>query len=87
MIWASKSSILTRIKNIYNGSGIGFIQTKPPDLRGGTFVSFGPGRDVCQQRAEYAISINKLYQKYITMGNVCQFWGKPKTEKPTFLGK
>ena len=58
-----------------------------PRIEGGTFVSLGPGGDVCQQIAKYTIAINYLNQTYITRGNVSQFLGTPQTVKPTFLGK
>ena len=49
--------------------------TSPPDLKGGTFVSFGPGGDACQQRAKYAIPINNL-SKIHNKGERLAVWGK-----------
>ena len=47
---------------------------KPPRFKGGTFASYGPRGDVCQQRAKYAISIDNLLQKY-KREEVCKFYG------------
>ena len=54
------------------------------------FANFSALRHVCQlrqQMAKYAISIDNLYQKYITRGYVCQFGGPHNVGKHTFWGK
>ena len=58
----------------------------PPDLRGGMFANFGPGRDVCQQMAKYAISANSLYQESKKGVYVCQLLGPHNVGKHIFLG-
>ena len=63
---------------------------KPPTAGGGMFVNFLVLNHVCQLcqgMAKYAISFDNLYQKYITRGYVCEFWGPHKVDKHTFLEK
>ena len=36
------------------------------------------------EMAKYAISIDHLYQKYITRRHVCEFWGPHQVDKHTF---
>ena len=64
------------------------VQISPPRLGGGMFVNFLVLNHVCQLcqgMAKYAISFDNLYQKYITRGYVCEFWGPRKVDKHTFL--
>ena len=45
------------------------------------FVNFSVLNHVfqlCQRMAKYALSIEKLYQKYITRGMFASFWGHTK---------
>ena len=60
---------------------------KPLRFEGTYVCQFWDLRDVCQQRAKYALSIDNLYRKYTIRGNVCQFWGTPTNDKATFLRK
>ena len=60
----------------------------PPRLGGGMFVNFSVWNNVCQLcqgTAKYAMTIDILYQKHITRGDVCEFWGPHQVDKHTFL--